>query len=77
MRRFLFAASLAALLAALAGCQTTPSTESGAPIDDKSAATAGAGTGAATSGASGDRVTGVTTGSGSGSGVPAMLKDPN
>ncbi len=71
MRRILFAAFLAAVLA---GCQTTPTTETGAPIDDKSAAAAA---GASTSGAGGDRVTGITTGSGGGGGVPAELRDPN
>ena len=71
MRRFLFAAFLAA---ALAGCQTPPTTD--APIDDKSS-TAGA-AGASTSGAGGDRVTGITTGSGAGSGaLPPELRDPN
>jgi peptidoglycan-associated lipoprotein len=71
MRRIFFAAFIAAVLA---GCQTTPTTETGAPIDDKSGT---AGTGATTSGAGGDRVTGITTGSGTGSGVPAELRDPN
>lgn len=72
MRRFIFAAFLAAVLA---GCQTTPTTETGAPIDDKTA-TAGT-SGATTSGAGGDRVTGITTGSGGGAGVAAELRDPN
>ena len=71
MRRFIFAAFLAAVLA---GCQTPPTTETGAPIDDKSGAAA---SGATTSGAGGDRVTGITTGSGAGGGVPAELRDPN
>jgi len=71
MRRFIFAAFLAAVLA---GCQTTPTTETGAPIDDKSGAAA---SGATTAGAGGDRVTGITTGSGTGTGVPAELRDPN
>ena len=71
MRKILFAVFVAA---ALAGCSSTPTTETGAPIDDKSAA---AGSGATTGSASGDRITGVTTGSGAGSGVPAELRDPN
>ena len=71
MRKILFAVFIAA---AIAGCSTTPTTETGAPIDDKSAAAAG---GATTGSASGDRITGVTTGSGTGSGVPAELRDPN
>ena len=71
MRKILYAVFVAA---ALAGCSSTPSTESGAPIDDKSGA---ASSGASTSGAGGDRITGVTTGSGTGSGVAAELRDPN
>jgi Ni/Co efflux regulator RcnB len=35
MRKFLFATMIVAVLA---GCQTTPSTDTGAPIDDKTAA---------------------------------------
>ena len=35
MHKLIFAAFLAAMLA---GCQTTPTTETGAPIDDKTAA---------------------------------------
>jgi len=71
MHKLIFAAFLAAMLA---GCQTTPTTETGAPIDDKTAA---AGSGATTGGAGSDRVTGITTGSGGGAGVPAELRDPN
>jgi len=37
MRKILFAVFIAA---AIAGCSTTPTTETGAPIDDKSAAAA-------------------------------------
>jgi len=70
MRKFLIAALM---LAVLAGCQTTPTTDTSAPIDDK---TAGA-TGATTGGAGDGRVTGITTGSGAGAGVPSVLKDPN
>ena len=72
MRKFLFVALIAG---ALAGCQTTPTTDGAAPIDDKSAgSTTG---GATTSGAGDGRVTGITTGSGTGSGVPSVLRDPN
>ena len=71
MHKLIFAALLAAMVA---GCQTTPTTETGAPIDDKTAA---AGSGATTGGAGSDRVTGITTGSGGGAGVPAELRDPN
>ena len=71
MHKHIFAAFLAAMLA---GCQTTPTTDTGAPIDDKTAA---AGSGATTGGAGSDRVTGITTGSGGGAGVPAELRDPN
>ena len=71
MRKILFAVFMAT---AIAGCSTTPTTETGAPIDDKSGAAA---SGATTGSASGDRITGVTTGSGTGSGVPAELRDPN
>ena len=71
MRKFLFATMIVAVLA---GCQTTPSTDTGAPIDDKTAAP---NTGATTSGAGDGRVTGITTGSGTGSNMPAVLKDPN
>jgi peptidoglycan-associated lipoprotein len=72
MRKFLFVALIAGVLA---GCQTTPTTDTAAPIDDKTSA---AGTGASTSGAGDGRVTGITTGSGAGgTGLPSILRDPN
>jgi len=71
MRKFLFATMIVAVLA---GCQTAPTTDTGAPIDDKSATP---NTGATTSGAGDGRVTGITTGSGTGTNMPAVLKDPN
>ena len=66
MRKFLFATMIVAVLA---GCQTTPSTDTGAPIDDKTAAP---NTGATTSGAGDGRVTGITTGSGTGSNMDIL-----
>jgi len=71
MRKFLFAALM---IAVLAGCQSTPTSDTSAPIDDKTAA---GGTGATTGGAGDGRVTGITTGSGAGAGVPSVLRDPN
>lgn len=71
MRKFLF---VTFIVAVLAGCQTTPSTDAGAPIDDKSGTP---NTGATTSGAGDGRVTGITTGSGTGTSMPSVLKDPN
>jgi peptidoglycan-associated lipoprotein len=70
MRKFLAATFI---VAALAGCQT-PSTDTGAPIDDKSGA---ANAGASTTGAGDGRVTGITTGSGTSGNVPGILRDPN
>ena len=72
MRNYLW---IALIVAALAGCSSTPSTE--APVDDRSAGagTGGPGsTGAQTGGAGGGGVTGSATGSGVG-GNP--LRDPN
>ena len=66
MRNFIFGAFIALILA---GCQSTPTTDSAAPIDDKSAT-------ATTPGAS----TGGTTGtgvSGTSMGGSNPLRDPN
>ena len=68
MRNVLFVALLATVLSA---CQTTPTQESAAPVEDKSA-TAGTSSGAQTSGTTG---AGVTGSSGSLAGNP--LRDPN
>ena len=69
MRNFLW---IGLIVAALAGCSTTPSTE--APVDDRSAAgaTGGSTSGAQTGGAAGGGVTGSATGSASN-----PLRDPN
>jgi peptidoglycan-associated lipoprotein len=69
MRNFLW---IGLIVAALAGCSTTPSTE--APVDDRSAAgaTGGSASGAQTGGATGGGVTGSATGSASN-----PLRDPN
>ena len=72
MRNYLW---IALIVAALAGCSSTPSTE--APVDDRSAGAGMGGpgsTGAQTGGAGGGGVTGSATGSGVG-GNP--LRDPN
>ena len=71
MRNYLLIGLIAA---ALAGCSSTPTTE--APVDDRSAAgaTAGSAGGAQTGGAAGGGVTGSQMGTG-GSGNP--LRDPN
>jgi peptidoglycan-associated lipoprotein len=67
MRKLIYAAFAALLI----GCQSTPTTQESAPIDDKSGA--GASSGAQTSGATGAGVTGSTTGS-----LAANpLRDPN
>jgi peptidoglycan-associated lipoprotein len=66
MRKILFAVFIAA---ALAGCSSTPTTETGAPIDDKSGA--GAPPGAETGGTTGSGVSGTTTT------VRNPLRDPN
>jgi peptidoglycan-associated lipoprotein len=66
MRKILFAVFIAA---ALAGCSSTPTTETGAPIDDKSGA--GAASGAQTGGTTGAGVSGTTTMAGN------PLRDPN
>jgi peptidoglycan-associated lipoprotein len=66
MRKILFAVFIAA---ALAGCSSTPTTETGAPIDDKSSA--GATSGAQTGGTTGTGVSGTTTMAGN------PLRDPN
>ena len=72
MRKILFAVFTAAVLA---GCQNTPTTETGAPIDEKSATAASGG--ATTGAAGGDRITGITTGASTGAGnLPPELKDP-
>jgi peptidoglycan-associated lipoprotein len=70
MRNYLW---IGLIVAALAGCSTTPSTE--APVDDRSAAgTTGSGAGGAqTGGAAGGGVTGSATGSASAN----PLRDPN
>jgi peptidoglycan-associated lipoprotein len=70
--RKIFAAALIA--AFLSGCQTTPTTQESAPIDDKSAIT-GSTSGATTSGAAGSGVTGSATGTLSSASNP--LRDPN
>ena len=69
MRNYLW---IGLIVAALAGCSTTPSTE--APVDDRSAAgaTGGSTGGAQTGGATGGGVTGSATGSASN-----PLRDPN
>jgi len=69
MRNYLW---IGLIVAALAGCSTTPSTE--APVDDRSAAgaTGGSTGGAQTGGAAGGGVTGSATGSASN-----PLRDPN
>ena len=67
MRKLIYAAFAVFLI----GCQTTPTTQDSAPIDDKSGV--GASSGASTSGAAGAGVTGSTTGS-----LAANpLRDPN
>ena len=66
MRKILFAVFIAA---ALAGCSSTPTTETGAPIDDKSGA--GAPPGAETGGTTGSGVSGTTTT------ARNPLRDPN
>jgi peptidoglycan-associated lipoprotein len=67
MRKLIFAAFAALLI----GCQSTPTTQESAPIDDKSGATSSSG--ALTSGATGAGVTGSTTGT-----LAANpLRDPN
>ena len=72
MRKTLFAALFAALFAVLlAGCKTTPTDESTAPIDDKSGAVT---PGASTSGTSQSGVTGANAGGSLGANP---LKDPN
>jgi peptidoglycan-associated lipoprotein len=70
MRKMLFAALVAAVLA---GCQSTPATQEGAPIDDKSAAAAAAAPGAETSGTAAPGVSGTT---GAGTMAANPLKDP-
>jgi len=67
MRNFVFAAMLTVVLA---GCQTTPTTESAAPVEDKSATATTPG-GASTSGTAGAGVSGTSTGSAN------PLRDPN
>jgi peptidoglycan-associated lipoprotein len=69
MRKILFAAFLAAILA---GCSSTPTTDSGAPIDDKSGTAGTAAPGAQTSGAPGGGVAGTTGATGAN-----PLRDPN
>jgi peptidoglycan-associated lipoprotein len=69
MRKILFAAFLAAILA---GCSSTPTTDSGAPIDDKSGTAGAAAPGAQTSGAPGGGVAGTTGATGAN-----PLRDPN
>jgi peptidoglycan-associated lipoprotein len=66
--RNLFSAALVAVV--LAGCQSTPTTDSAAPIDDKSATATTPG-GASTSGTSGTGVSGMSSGSSN------PLRDPN
>jgi peptidoglycan-associated lipoprotein len=58
----------------VAGCQTAPSTDTGAPIDDKSG-TGGASSGATTSGTGGGNVSGSQTGTGNRGVNP--LRDPS
>jgi peptidoglycan-associated lipoprotein len=75
MHKLLMAALVAVVLA---GCSSTPTTEEGAPIEDKSA-TAGAGAttaGTGTAGASTAGVSGTTVPGGTGSGASA-LRDPS
>jgi peptidoglycan-associated lipoprotein len=69
MRKILFAAFLAAILA---GCASTPTTDSSAPIDDKSGTAGTATPGAQTSGAPGGGVAGTTGATGAN-----PLRDPN
>src|ERR1700754_1926474 len=69
MRKIFAAAFLAAFLV---GCQTTPTTQDSAPIDDKTAA--GVTPGAATSGATGSGVTGSSSVT---LGAVNPLRDPN
>ncbi|HVO87524.1 MAG TPA: peptidoglycan-associated lipoprotein Pal [Casimicrobiaceae bacterium] len=71
MRKLFYAAFLAVVLA---GCSSTPTQETGAPVEDKSGA-ARPSTGASTSGTGTGGVTGSSTGSAMGSGNP--LRDPN
>ena len=66
MRNFIFAAFIAVVLS---GCQSTPTTDSAAPIDDKSATATTPG--ASTSGTSGTGVSGTSSGSSN------PLRDPN
>jgi peptidoglycan-associated lipoprotein len=76
MRNLIFAATLGLVLA---GCSSTPTQESTAPVEERSAATGAAGTGSAsTSGAGAGNVTGSAAGSGSAAargGNP--LRDPS
>ena len=69
MRKILFAAFFAV---ALAGCSSTPTTESTAPIDDKSGTASTVTPGASTSGTTGSGVTGTPGGGGM-----SALRDPN
>jgi len=73
MNKLLVSALFAALLA---GCASTPTPESSAPVEDRTASTAaGSGAGASTSPGSGSNIGGTATqGSGQGS---AALRDPN
>jgi len=66
MRNFIFVAFIALVLA---GCKTTPTEDTAAPVEDKSAAGTTAG-GASTSGTSGTGVSGT-------SGMSNPLRDPN
>jgi len=71
MRKLLFAAFV---VAALAGCSSTP-TQDPAPVEDRAAAAAGAGTsGATTSGTTGAGVAGAATGA---AGARSPLTDPS
>ena len=73
MNKLLVSALFAALLA---GCASTPSPESSAPVEDRNAsASAGSGAGASTSPGTGSNIGGTATpGSGQGS---SALRDPN
>jgi len=71
--RNLILAALCALV--VVGCSSTPTTETGAPVEDKSGATVVPG-GASTSGAGTGNVSGSNTGAGSMS-VGNPLRDPN
>ena len=75
MRKYFYAAFAAVVLA---GCSTTPTTESGAPVDDKSgASSARPSTGASTSGAGTGGVAGSNQGGGIGGAGASALRDPN